>query len=255
MPPVFCIISLRRSRGKTALLEWLVKELSRRGMKVATIKHSREPIDLRGKDTYRHLEAGALEVVYASSTELVTMRRVQSSIRDAINSLHVKPDLILVEGFKESTYPKILCVENLEEARKATGKISNLVAVVPKSRSKRSQIEGVKVLGREEVLNLVRESVIKDWMKRIPGLNCGKCEYGSCAGLAEAIKRGEATIRECVMRRFHAAKILIDGDEVPLGPWPQQLLRELVKAFIKSLKLRGPCVEDAERIFLEVRLK
>ncbi|RLG04694.1 MAG: molybdopterin-guanine dinucleotide biosynthesis protein B, partial [Thaumarchaeota archaeon] len=97
-PPIFCVVSLERSRGKTSLIERLVRELSRSGIRVATIKHSRERIDLEDKDTYRHLEAGALETAYVSPVELITMRRAQASLEDAVSSLHVDPDLILAEG-------------------------------------------------------------------------------------------------------------------------------------------------------------
>ena len=255
MPPIFCVVSLERSKGKTSLIEWLVKRLSRSGVRVATIKHSKEPIDLKDKDTYRHLKAGALEVSYVSPFELVTIRRVEASLEDAINSLHVSSDLILVEGFKESPYPKILCLKSLDEAREAVKRISNVIAVAHEFPSEGLQVGDVKVLGRDDVFKLIKKSVIEYWIKRIPGLNCGKCKYGSCAGLADAIRRGEATIRECIMRGVYDARILIDQEEIPLGAWPQQLLRELIMAFVKALKLRGLSIEKAEKILVEVRLK
>jgi len=256
MPPIFCIVSLERSRGKTSLIERLVRELSRSGIRVATIKHSREQIDLKNKDTYRHLEAGALETVYISPVELITMRRVQASLEDAVSSLHVDPDLILAEGFKSSPYPKILCSSSLEEAEEAMRRISNVVAVVISEHQEGEVIsKEIKASSVKEILQLIKEKVAEYWIKRIPGLNCGRCKYGSCKELAEAIRRGEATIRECVMRSFRSAKITIDLEEIPLGPWPQQLLCELIKGFVKSLKLKGMDLEKAEKILVEVNLR
>jgi Na+-translocating ferredoxin:NAD+ oxidoreductase RNF subunit RnfB len=78
--------------------------------------------------------------------------------------------------------------------------------------------------------------------------------YGSCRGLAEAIRRGEATIRDCIMRGSSRARVIVDGVEVPLGPWPQQLLHNLVRAFVSSLKLGERFLENARMIVVEVRL-
>ncbi|RLG04191.1 MAG: molybdopterin-guanine dinucleotide biosynthesis protein B [Thaumarchaeota archaeon] len=254
-PPIFCVVSLERSRGKTSLIERLVRELSRSGIRVATIKHSRERIDLEDKDTYRHLEAGALETVYVSPVELITMRRARASLEDAVSSLHVDPDLILAEGFKSSPYPKILCSRSLEEAEEAVRRISNVVAVVISERQEEAVSREIRASSVKEVLQLIKEEVTEYWVERIPGLNCGRCRYGSCKALAEAIRRGEATIRECVMRSFHSARITIDLEEVPLGPWPQRLLCELIKGFVKSLKLRDMDLEKAEKILVEVDLR
>ena len=254
MSPIICVVSPGRKRGKTRLIEWLIEKLSSERVRIATIKHSMEAIDLRGKDTYRHLEAGAAETCYISSRELVVLRRSSGSIEEAISSLSPDHDLILVEGFKRSPYPKILCAESLEEAREAVKRIENIIAVTGESIPGNGEIDGVRLLDRDGVLKLVRGLVVESWIKGVPNLNCGRCRYGSCGKLIEAIKRGEATIRDCAMRRFLAAKITIDGVEVPLGAWPQQLLRELLRAFIRSLKLRDLRLENARRVVVEVDL-
>ena len=89
MASIICIVSLRRSRGKTRLIEYLIKELKRSGMKVATIKHTSEPFDVEGKDTWRHAEAGALEVA------CVTPRELSSPSEEEITRLRME--------FKHST--------------------------------------------------------------------------------------------------------------------------------------------------------
>ena len=253
MPPIFCIISLGRSRGKTRLIEWMTSQLSSLGIMIATIKHSRESIDLRGKDTYRHLEAGAIETCYISPGEIVTIRRVKGSIEDAIASLHVKPDLILVEGFKNAPYPKILCANTLNEVKEALEKIPNIVGVFGENLP--ASAHELKIMDREEILSIVRDAVVEYWVSQIPGFNCGRCRYGSCKLLAEAIKRGEATIRDCVMKDLQIARIMVDDREIPLGPWPQKLLRSILKAFIGSLKDGEAVLENARRIFVKVNLE
>ncbi|MCF3653893.1 MAG: molybdopterin-guanine dinucleotide biosynthesis protein B [Aigarchaeota archaeon] len=254
MPPIFCVVSLGRGRGKTRLIERIVSELSKLGVRVATIKHSRENVDLADKDSYRHLEAGAIETSIISPSELITIRRAQASLDDAIRSLHVEADLILLEGFKESSYPKILCAEDEREAEEALKRISDVRAIILRSPGSMGEISGVRVMGEDEVLELLRKSVMDYWVELIPGLDCGKCRYGSCQGMAEAIRRGEAMIRDCVMRGLSKARVIVDGVEVPLGPWPQQLLHNLVRALVSSLKLGEQALENARMIVVEVRL-
>jgi molybdopterin-guanine dinucleotide biosynthesis protein B len=255
MPSIFCVVSLGRGRGKTRLIERIVSELSRLGVRVATIKHSGENVDLADKDSYRHLEAGAAEISIISPSELITIRRSQASLEDAINSLHVEADLILVEGFKTSHHPKILCAEDEREAEEALRIISSVKAIVLRSPRSMKEINGVKVMSEDEILELLRESVMDYWVELVPGLDCGKCRYGSCRELAEAIRRGDATIRDCIMRDLFRARVIVDGVEIPLGPWPQQLLHNLVKAFVSSLKLGERALENARMIVVEVRLR
>lgn len=255
MVPIFCIVSLGRSKGKTALLEWLTRRLTKQGINVATIKHSTKGFDTEDKDTWRHLEAGAIEVVYVSPKELITLRRFSGSLVDALGAFHVDPDLILVEGFKDAPYPKILCVDNRQEVIEASKSIQNIIAVTGEVDGDEVSSLGMKFMNRDEVCDLLRGAVIDYWLKLIPGFNCGKCSYKSCEGLAKAIRSGAATIRECSMRSTLTAKLRLDAVEVPLGPWPQRLLRELLMAFVRSLKLRGVDMSNVRKMIVEIDLK
>jgi molybdopterin-guanine dinucleotide biosynthesis protein B len=99
--------------GKTTLVEQLIPALRFRGYRVAVIKHAHHTFDIDrpGKDTWRHREAGAVEIVAASPKRLVFMREFE---QDAVHDVHqliarlsAKPDWVLVEGFKQSSLPKI----------------------------------------------------------------------------------------------------------------------------------------------------
>lgn len=97
--------------GKTALIEKIVKRLTRDGYSVATVKHSSKSIsiDLENKDTWRHKMAGALLTVFTSKTEtdfLFNKPLNFDSILNAISEL-ANPDVILVEGFSDGNFPKI----------------------------------------------------------------------------------------------------------------------------------------------------
>jgi len=262
MTPVVCIVSVRRSRGKTCLIEYLIKGLKERRIKVATIKHTNEPFDTEEKDTWRHTEAGALEVACITPRELITIRKGCISLEDGIQALHVKPDIILVEGFKRSDKPKILCADTVEEVEEALRSISNIVAVsgsiieeADKIEILRKKYPGVNLMKPDEVVEFLRNLVIKNWLENLPGLNCGHCKYGSCAEMAKALMEGRASLDECVAISTSISKIIVDGKTIPLSKWPQMILREIVLGFLRSLKLKDIELKDANKATIEIKLK
>ena len=99
--------------GKTTLVERLIPALRRKGLRVSVVKHAHHHFDIDhvGKDTYRHREAGAFEVVVASSQRLALMREFeqagQLSVHQLIAELYEGVDWVLVEGFKDSDLLKI----------------------------------------------------------------------------------------------------------------------------------------------------
>lgn len=99
--------------GKTTLLEKLIPALKQRGLRVSVVKHAhhRFDIDHPGKDSYRHRQAGAFEVVIASDRRLALVREFEQpserSVHQLIAELDAGVDWVLVEGFKYSALPKI----------------------------------------------------------------------------------------------------------------------------------------------------
>ena len=90
--------------GKTHLIEQLIPALKLRGLRVSVVKHAHHKFDIdhEGKDTFRHREAGAFEVVVASSKRLALMREFEReahlSVHHLIAELHDGVDWVLVEG-------------------------------------------------------------------------------------------------------------------------------------------------------------
>lgn len=99
--------------GKTTLIEQLIRELRQRGLRVSVIKHAhhRFEIDQPGKDSWRHREAGAFEVLLASNRRLVLQREYEQTAEPKVHHLLAEiydgVDWVLVEGFKHSDLPKI----------------------------------------------------------------------------------------------------------------------------------------------------
>ena len=99
--------------GKTTLIEQLIPALRQRGLRVSVVKHAHHSFDVDhpGKDTWRHREAGAFEVVAASDQRLVVMREFERlaelSVHHLLAELYQGVDWVLVEGFKDCDLLKI----------------------------------------------------------------------------------------------------------------------------------------------------
>ena len=98
--------------GKTKLLIRLIPIFTRRGYRVATIKHAHHDfeIDKPGKDSYEHRVAGATEVLVASTRRWAIIHENETPKEATLPELiaRISPsDIILVEGFKAATHPKI----------------------------------------------------------------------------------------------------------------------------------------------------
>lgn len=99
--------------GKTTLVEQLIPALKLRGLRVSVVKHAHHKfdVDYPGKDSHRHREAGAFEVVIASNRRLALMREYEQpfepKVHHLIAELYDGVDWVLVEGFKSSDLLKI----------------------------------------------------------------------------------------------------------------------------------------------------
>lgn len=107
--------------GKTELLVKLLPELKRRGFKVSTMKHTHHNFDMDkpGKDSFRHREAGAEEVMVASGRRWALVHELREDPEPDMDTLieQMTPvDLLLIEGFKRNNHAK------MEVSRVETGK-------------------------------------------------------------------------------------------------------------------------------------
>jgi molybdopterin-guanine dinucleotide biosynthesis adapter protein len=99
--------------GKTSLIEQLIPALKTLGQRVSVVKHAHHKFDLDhpGKDTWRHRQAGAFEVVAASSHRLMLVREFEQAATLNVHHLLAEVwegvDWVLVEGFKSSDLQKI----------------------------------------------------------------------------------------------------------------------------------------------------
>ena len=127
-----------KNSGKTTLITRLLPALRRQGARVSTIKHVHHSIDLDepGKDTFRHREAGAVDVVLFSDARWAILHeRREHELADEpdLNMLmrHMTDvDLVLVEGFKNQPIRKVEIRASEDAEPMANRGITDIIAVV-----------------------------------------------------------------------------------------------------------------------------
>ena len=98
--------------GKTTLLTKVIPRLTARGLKVSTVKHAHHSFDLDqpGKDSHTHRLAGATEVLVGAASRWALMHELRGEPEASLQALLAKlspVDLVLIEGFKRETHPKL----------------------------------------------------------------------------------------------------------------------------------------------------
>jgi molybdopterin-guanine dinucleotide biosynthesis protein MobB len=164
MTHVICVVGRGRRSGKTSLIELLTKTLSDEGFDVATVKNTHS-FDTPEKDTWRHLEAGASVTVATTPTNLIIIKKIKNpTIDDVLIHVPINHDILFVEGFKKSTYPKILCTNDFSDATKMMKEVSNIIMVSGNIVNKAEEIEKFKskfpeiqVYTSTEVTKVLRE--------------------------------------------------------------------------------------------------
>ncbi len=215
--PVFHFaVSGRSERGKTSLITALVEKLDEDGYRVATIKHTLGEfgLDEEGKDTWRHGQAGAELVVFSTPKETTYIFHEEKeigSILEQIESMNGY-DIVLIEGMKGSNIPKIEVKEP-------------------------STVDKIKVDIDELYREIEKGIQLSNILKELPGLDCGDCGFEDCLALAQEIFKGEKTLEDCeVLTSPGEVEVKVNGEKIPLGKFPNDMIKGSITGLLKSLK-------------------
>ncbi len=168
-PTVIAVVGSQNS-GKTTTIEALTRELTKRGYKIAAVKHIPEPdftIDTIGKDTWRFAQAGAKTIVALSANEIATIEKLkaESFSLEMILQKCEGNDVVFLEGLrklisKDEDIHKIVVVKSAEETLEAIRNLGHIVAFTGPYVLKNNEIPYVDVLKNPEKLADLVETVI-----------------------------------------------------------------------------------------------
>jgi len=230
MPPKTVSVTGFKNSGKTSVVEAIVRELSSRGHRVGTLKHTADDIDLDtpGKDTSRHRNAGSVAtgILQENTTALFIDEKL--SIHGAAEKLGVL-DYLVIEGFKTvDTHVRIIVPRQDGDVKKLSNGLEIATVKIPGSRYTGKAL----VLDDEaEIADIVEEKAYP----MLPGLNCHSCGYDDCKSMGAALLAGEAELSQCVGYRSDGA-LKVNGVDVAMGNFVRDIMKNVVLGFIKSLK-------------------
>ena len=145
---IIAAVSGVKNSGKTTFLEHLVAELKNRGCQVAVIKHDGhefEP-DVEGTDTWKLRKAGAYGTAIFSKGRWMVVKEQSEMDEKRLAELFPEADMILLEGFKYSAYPKFEIVRK-GNSRESVCDPETLLGLVTDTEL---VLEGVPTLGLNE---------------------------------------------------------------------------------------------------------
>ncbi|EIV1154359.1 TPA: molybdopterin-guanine dinucleotide biosynthesis protein B [Listeria monocytogenes] len=161
MAAILQIIGFKNS-GKTTLLNALIRASRKENYTVSAIKHDAHDfsVDHAGTDSYSFQESGAEAVVIANLRQYAVMEQTGIDLKTAIQKLP-ESDIVLIEGYKEGPFPKIILVREQAEIEllnnsKAVHKIATHNPALKK--------EAI-FIGEKNALNLFAETLIKEFLK------------------------------------------------------------------------------------------
>lgn len=137
---IIAVIGSRQS-GKTTAMEIIIHGLTKRGLKVAAIKHISEEdftMDTEQKDTWRYVKSGAKIVAGVAPNEIAIIKKVDTtklSLDQVIGICENNIDLLILEGFrklveKEPKVEKIVAAKTVEEALESSKRFRPILAFV-----------------------------------------------------------------------------------------------------------------------------
>ena len=255
-----CVVGPKRNVGKTTVVEGLVKNLTERGLRIGTVKHIHGTFDTPEKDTWKHVKAGASATGVITDSELITIWNSSGLPiipETVLDKLPKNLDYVIIEGFRHSNLPKIVVADVAEELKNIENiiAISGRIAENPEEISKLDlDVPVFKINESEKLANLLESRVQTIFVDQLPGIDCKSCGFPTCEELANAVRAGEADIRQCITM-FTQVDLTINGQQkIVMKGFVQDLFKAVVMGVIKELK-EVPDYEKIREIDLQIRLK
>jgi molybdopterin-guanine dinucleotide biosynthesis protein B len=161
-----------KKSGKTTLVVRLIEEFTRRGLRVASVKHAHHDfqIDDGDTDSARHRRAGAAQVAIVSSRRWAMVCELGDAPEPGLDEVvaRLAPcDLIIVEGYKSARIPKIEVRRTAAFSRETLAdKDRNIIAIIADHVVQGSDLP---VFGLDDI------SAVADFIAGAVGVQPGVC--------------------------------------------------------------------------------
>ena len=249
---VLTVVGISRS-GKTTVVEGLIKELTKRGYSVGTVKSiscgtrchlfqngvchcghggdHRFTLDKPGTNSYRHKQAGSMQVTTWAENETAVMFPGELSYRDLVSLYDY--DYLILEGDYFSSVPRIVTAKQEKDAIDRITDLTFMVSgQIANDHDSLGELPVVNALEDIEHLTDMVESMVFPQLPFADDLGCDLCGM-NCRELSAKILKGEATYEQC-KRKHPTISITVDGKEVTLDIAESQMLERSIQKALRS---------------------
>ncbi len=231
----FSVIGISKT-GKTTAIENIIRVLKKRNYSVGSIKEIHFDgfaIDTPGTNTDRHRQAGSELVTARGYHETDIMFPSKLSIEDILR--YYDQDYVIMEGVKDYNIPKIACADKEDELEKIFDR--SVFAVSGKIGARLDGFKGTPAIDpiseAERLVDLIEEKVF-DILPDFPASCCGECGF-NCRELCCRILEGKSKRQDCIISDSNI-KLIIDGREIDMVPFVQDILKDTLIGVIKNLE-------------------
>jgi len=223
------IVGFKKS-GKTTLTLAIAKKLINKGYNVAIIKHTCENINHKNTDSGKFMqEVEQVAIISPDNTEIIF--RKNSNLKEIISCFDA--DFVLIEGFKKLKYfPKIVCLKKEDDKEDLNDGLALFTVSLDPDLKERG-IADYLITEEADLEKMITKIDKKAFI--LPDMNCGKCGYGNCYGLAKAMVEEKETQDKCIYFK-NLISIKINKKKIYLNNFMSELYYNLINGMLAPLK-------------------
>ncbi len=232
----FAVIGYHHT-GKTTVVTELIKSLTAKGYKVATIKDIHNETyhaDSEGTNTWKHINSGSAMTFAKGLYDSALIFPKPLSLKEMTAIMHC--DYLIIEGMKDAPVPKILCVEDTDQLEELYD--DTVIAISGKFASTKPNWQEPPVFDIFTDCSGLTNLIIDKVFELLPDSDpdCCKACGLTCYEMAGAILKGERKRSDCKTDNPQQVSLSIDGKPVIIVPFVQNILMDVIKGFVTNLK-------------------
>ena len=223
--------------GKTTTIENIIRELTRRGYKVGSVKSIHDETFTIDPDpnsnTRRHREAGAGLVTAFAKRETDLLFSENLPVRKVLEFYEKDCDWVVMEGIVDACIPTIITAHAEEDLEM---KFTDMTFCISGRISEKiEQYKGLPVIdGTRDIKKLMDliELRVFECLPRFTPECCMACGM-TCEEFAKAVLHGKKRRTECVADR--GVELVINGRRIDMVPFVQNILKNAVLGVVGEL--------------------